>query len=478
MKKNILFLINGFGVEKADSYNIYSDKLMPNMDKLTKENIFVSISNNHLDYKAAYRNFSMGINNPLTYNLIDNNINSGEMQTNQVIRYIANEVNKKKSRLHIVCYWDSNKTCEQLTTYVREFSNKTQQRIFIHVILCQKSVNDYKEILKGLSSLSYDMNPNIRIGIITGENNMKGILQVKDVVKSFVTEFGEKWKNLDKKVEVLTQNKTAPYEVRTFSVDSAFKVENNDQILIFNYNHVDLTLFKNEFENQKYRELDYDSIKFYSLFPIKCGDEQIHYMYNYAVAANYFLNSLKTAKLKCLVMDEKDHCGYINYYLTGLRNTVDNDLKYLPSEDEFLYDGSKLIEKIKLFKDKDIFIINYDISDAKLEEDIETKLAKIDKVIGEIYNFVKENKYALIITSMFGLEREIYNKKQELLKINFSGKSPLIIYDSDINLNNYSISDGSLYDLSNTILWSLNKSYKDSGLVRKKSGLLSFFHKK
>lgn len=38
MKKNILLLINGFGVEQADSINVYSETLMPNMDKLTKEN--------------------------------------------------------------------------------------------------------------------------------------------------------------------------------------------------------------------------------------------------------------------------------------------------------------------------------------------------------------------------------------------------------------------------------------------------------
>ena len=55
MKKNILLLINGFGVERADSYNIYSGELMPNMDRLTKERVFVSIPNNYLDYVSAYR---------------------------------------------------------------------------------------------------------------------------------------------------------------------------------------------------------------------------------------------------------------------------------------------------------------------------------------------------------------------------------------------------------------------------------------
>ena len=36
MKKNILLLINGFGIEQSDSVNVYNEKLMPNMDRLTK----------------------------------------------------------------------------------------------------------------------------------------------------------------------------------------------------------------------------------------------------------------------------------------------------------------------------------------------------------------------------------------------------------------------------------------------------------
>ena len=46
---------------------------MPNMDRLTKERIFMSIPNKYLDYRNAYRNFSIGIDHALTYNVGDNN---------------------------------------------------------------------------------------------------------------------------------------------------------------------------------------------------------------------------------------------------------------------------------------------------------------------------------------------------------------------------------------------------------------------
>lgn len=41
MKKNILLLINGFGIEQKDSYNVYKKELMPNLDRLTKDGFFI-----------------------------------------------------------------------------------------------------------------------------------------------------------------------------------------------------------------------------------------------------------------------------------------------------------------------------------------------------------------------------------------------------------------------------------------------------
>ena len=65
MKKNILLLINGFGVEQRDSYNIYKKELMPNLDRLTVEGLFSTLSSNYLDYKDGYRNLTL-------YNAIKN----------------------------------------------------------------------------------------------------------------------------------------------------------------------------------------------------------------------------------------------------------------------------------------------------------------------------------------------------------------------------------------------------------------------
>ena len=124
--------------------------------------------------------------------------------------------------LHIICFWDSEKTIEHLMAYVREIQKNNISRIFIHLVLCHQSMNDYKEIDKGLNTLNYDVGPNVKIGIVTGENNFYNLLNARDLVKNYMTEFGEKWRDLSKKVAVLEQTRTIPRDTRTFSVNPTY----------------------------------------------------------------------------------------------------------------------------------------------------------------------------------------------------------------------------------------------------------------
>ena len=476
MKKNILLLINGFGVERADSYSVYSKELMPNMDRLTNERIFMTIPNNYYDYKSAYRELSMGIKNPLTYSLVDGHLNNLDYKENKLLKYMCSELVKHKSRLHIICYWDSDRTIEQLIPFVKEFQSQSNAKIFLHLVLCQKSVNEYKEIDRWFSNLAYEMGNNVKLGVITGENNFKDTLALKEIVKCFMTEFGEKWRDLKKKVEVLVQNKTNPGDVRTFSVNADYKLQDNDLIFLFNYSNVDISNFKKELPLQKFRSINYDSLQYYSLFPAK-SDKQIPFMYNFAVSSDNLQNTLKTVGVKCLVLDKKEKCPYINYFLCGLRNETFDELKFLPTDDGNVYDPVTMLEILKIYE-KDIFIINYDLDNCKTLEEILDRLKKIDVVIGEIDKFARENNWGFFISSLYGIEKQMYNKKQEICKINFSGKVPVIISDNDINLTNYSTEEGGLFDLGNTVISNTNFEYKNTGLLKKKSALLSFLYKK
>ena len=293
MKKNILLLINGFGIEQADSVNVYDEKLMPNMDRLTKEKLFASLASKDLDYKDGYRKFSIGINESLTYSIVENSLSNDSYKNNQLLKYIESKTNMGENRLHIFCYWENDRTVSQLATFLKEIVLYTNHMIYVHLILCQLSLTVYKSVERSLTLLNYELGNTVKIGIVTGESNLDNILIFRDVIKTFVTEAGEKWKDLTKKVDVLKQTKTIPNRTRTFAVNTGFAINPGDQVFFFNYSNVDVNKFMTELENQKYRQLDTTKIDYYSLFPVK-SNKKIPFMYNYAVSSTYTASALKT----------------------------------------------------------------------------------------------------------------------------------------------------------------------------------------
>ena len=474
MKKNILLLINGFGIEQADSVNVYDEKLMPNMDRLTKEKLFASLASKDLDYKDGYRKFSIGINESLTYSIVENSLSNDSYKNNQLLKYIESKTNMGENRLHIFCYWENDRTVSQLATFLKEIVLYTNHMIYVHLILCQLSLTVYKSVERSLTLLNYELGNTVKIGIVTGESNLDNILIFRDVIKTFVTEAGEKWKDLTKKVDVLKQTKTN--RTRTFAVNTGFAINPGDQVFFFNYSNVDVNKFMTELENQKYRQLDTTRIDYYSLFPVK-SNKKIPFMYNYAVSSTYTASALKTIGAKCLLIDLKEKCPYINYYLTGLRNNIDENIKYMASDSGFIYEPNQLLQIINT-SNCELIIVNYEIDTCKLVDDIANRLSKIDVVIGELDKLVQENKITLFISSLYGIEKEMYNSKHEVGKVNFSVRVPLVVDDYYFNKTSYTLNEGTVYDLANTIYKNINSKYNIDGLIKKKSNLLSFFYKK
>ena len=476
MKKNILLLINGFGIEQKDSIEIYSDKVMPNMDKLTKIGMFGSISSKELDYADGYRYFSIGVNEPLTYSIINNSLANDSYMNNEIFKYIINDKKINKGKIHILCYLDSESTLYQLGVYIKKIVENTDSKIFVHLILRNKSLKDYKFIEKTINSLNYEYGVFVKVGIVCGERYLESLNAAKDYIKMLIAESGEKWKEVGKKLDVLIDSKTVPTDARIFAFDNGFGLSDNDSLLFFNYTKRNITAFTKELIIQKYKQINLSTIKFYSLFPVDCENLKVPSMYNYAVSSTYLLNSLKKINAKCLVMDKKDRCANINYYLTGLRNTIDNDLRYMPTDNNFIYDSNSLINVINN-SPQELIIINYELNDCKTVEEIVGRLYKIDTIIGTLYEYTKNNNFGLVISSLYGMEKELYNEKHILCKVNFSVRVPVVIVDSYINKKNYVFREGSVFDLSNTILHNINAMHKDSGVVKKKSALSKMFFK-
>jgi hypothetical protein len=200
-------------------------------------------------------------------------------------------------------------------------------------------------------------------------------------------------------------------------------------------------------------------------------------MYNYALSSTHLLSSLNSIGATSLILDLKERCPYINYYITGLKNDKNPSIKYIATDDGFIYDSQKVLDVINGYKEE-LIIINYELESSKTVEELKDRLSKIDNVIGVLKKYVLDNQAALFVTSLYGMQKDMYDEKQVLRNINFYSKVPLLIADRQLNLSQYSVNEGSLFDLSNAILKNMNPSHKTEGSIKKKSSLLSFLYKK
>ena len=106
----------------------------------------------------------------------------------------------------------------------------------------------YDDIDRGLNYFTYEMGANIKVGMVIGEDHMSNIASCREIAKSLLTEAGEKWKDFKKKLDVFVSTKEAPFKARSFAINYGYRLEENDQILVFNYASVSIDTLKKEID--------------------------------------------------------------------------------------------------------------------------------------------------------------------------------------------------------------------------------------
>ena len=72
----------------------------------------------------------------------------------------------------------------------------------------------------------------------------------------------------------------------------------------------------------------------------------------------------------------------------------------------------------------------------------------------------------------------MYNIKHELCKVNFSIRVPVVAYDKGLPGGTYKIEEGTTYELLNAMIHNINPAFENTGIIKRKSNILSIFFKK
>ena len=479
MKKSIIFLINGLGIEKPGSYSISLDQDMPNLCRTKETSFFTTAITNSLEYRSAYQQFFMGDTYKMELDYIKENILNNNLVNNQVYQSFASNVSNQEAKLHIFLEPTTERVVEQINDLVSNLNLPKNKKVYIHLLLPQLTVNDYNKLTEIINYIKYHIDERINVGFVIGKEYLSEKLTVdekKQMCKLLFYCSAERWIRTEEKLQSLKEQNIIPCKAAGFCANNDCYIQNNDTILFFNtrredYDKFITSIYGNAQEVIKNSPINipvYSLLKLYSQYNINSFAENINY-------ENSLSNNLQKYNKKALILTNREHVNLINFYANGL-NQVNNPNIVFMILDESLYDYNTVVNIIDN-SDYDLIIFDYFMDTSSTINNLKIGLRNIDKVLGNVV-VCSENKHSLFITSLFGLKKELpladYNSEKVLL--DYEMQIPIFFYDYTYPASKYSLFPGDTNLILSSALWCLTNDPHIESLIRQKGLLKNLFN--
>lgn len=479
MKKSIIFLINGLGIEKPGSYSISLDQDMPNLCRTKETSFFTTAITNSLEYRSAYQQFFMGDTYKMELDYIKENILNNNLVNNQVYQSFASNVSKQEAKLHIFLEPATERVVEQINDLVSNLNLPKNKKVYIHLLLPQLTVNDYNKLTEIINYIKYHIDERINVGFVIGKEYLSEKLtadEKKQMCRLLFYCSAERWIRTEEKLQSLKEQNIIPCKAAGFCANNDCYIQNNDTILFFNtrredYDKFITSIYGNAQEVIKNAPINipvYSLLKLYSQYNINSFAENINY-------ENSLSNNLQKYNKKALILTNREHVNLINFYANGL-NQINNPNIVFMILDESLYDYNTVVNIIDN-SDYDLIIFDYFMDASSTINNLKIGLRNIDKVLGNVV-VCSENKHSLFITSLFGLKKELpladYNSEKVLL--DYEMQIPIFFFDYTYPASKYSLFPGDTNLILSSALWCLTNDPHIESLIRQKGLLKNLFN--
>lgn len=454
MRKTILLLINGFGVERNGSAEVYSQKLMPNFDYMIKNYLFGNLISTAGDYNSAYKAFSIPEKTKAEEDEIDYLIFEKKLDTNEVLKNARDSVDAENN-LHIFYSVDTPNKFNQVRELLKILNAQKNKKVFLHLIMTSTSTAAYDGIKKIISKISFELSEYCKVGMIMGRNKINS----DDVLRAFYRELGEHWNESEKKFNILEKEVVAPENAGVFIITGGFALKENDSVLFMNYDDVEMEKFYNDFTKMP--------VKLFSLFPFKDG---VPFMFKKDEDKSVcFTSLLEKHEIKILMLTTEARINDINFLLNGMEKKKSPNITYAVNDMSLFSTKEAVIDLIDN-QPYDGFILDYSIAGYNKMDSIKSDLSSIDGVIKNISDAAKEKDYTFIVSSLYGVHTPVMDGVVQKV-IDFSGKVPIVFQSNLFTKNEYALNSGSIYALTQTFLTNINDEVKANKLVHKLSSI-------
>ena len=476
MKKSVIFLINGLGIEKAGSYSISIDQCMPNLSRTKETSYFTTAIISSLEYHEAYKKFFLGDTSRIEIDNLKDNILTESIKENESFLKFQNDISIEESRLHIFVEPNSDLYLDQINSFLDKIQTESNKQIFIHLLLTAQTTSEYEKLGNIINNMKTHLNKNATIGMILGSEFFKETIEKAELdygKNLFFYGSVERWIDTKKKLEMLRDSNIRPCDVPGFCSINDYAIKDNDTVLFFNttranYDNILNVMFANYETVFKTKDVH---IKYYSLIRLD-SKHQIPFFSENIEYKNSFVNILQKANKKALIIANDKFISYMNFLANGMNYVNNPNLAFMKINDEYLNNKENIINIIDK-SNYDIIIFDYHMDALANINIMKEQLTRIDQVLGNVVE-VCTNKHSLFITSLYGMKKTLpladYNP--ELVTIDYEMQIPIFFYDYSYVRSKYHLVPGETNDILNTAICCVWDNKELYSLIRVK-GLIN-----
>ena len=480
MKKSVIFLINGLGIEKAGSYSISIDQCMPQLSKIKETSYFTTAIINSFEYRTAYEAFFLGDTYKKELDYIKDSILNDQVLGNPVYQNMKNQMDANpKAKLHVFLEPSNDKIVEAINHLVETLSLGKDREVYLHLVVTQQTLSEYKKLIDIINYIKYHIDSHITVGFIIGKEYYPDQLEKEDVntlKKMFFACSCERWTETDKKLNSLKDSNVRPCVAPGFCATNACKIENGDVLMFFNTRRTNYDKFirviyecaPEVFKTNEYQLPAYSMIRLDTQYNIPCFAESIEY-------TNSLSNLMAKSGKKTLILTSNEHMSLVNFLANGLTYVNNPSIQFMALDENYLF-GPENVAALLDTTDYDLYIFDYHMDVSKTINDLKEQLSRIDVVLGNVAAACV-NKHSLFITSLYGIKKTLplapYNPEE--VTIDYEMQIPIFFFDYSYPRSKYALFPGETNDILSSALrciWENNELYS---LVREKGILNNLF---
>lgn len=454
MKKSIIFLINGLGIEKPGSYSIDLDQLMPQLGRVKETSYFTTAITSSLEYKDAYQRFFLGETYKYELEFVHNNVMNQNLLTNPTYQQFGESIKRQNSKIHIFLEPTNDRVIEEINNLVNTLTIGANQQIFLHLVLSQQTVSEYDNLTQIINYIKFHLHNHMTVGFIMGKEYLPDELTKKetDYLKRLLFYCScERWTETEKKLQNLRDAKIRPCEVEGFCATNECFISNGDTILFFNtrknnYDNLITGIYQMAPEVYK-AEVTlpiYSLLKLDTKYNIPSFLESIEY-------TNSLAKTLEKYNKKALIITDQKNINLVNFYANGMNSVNNPNISFILKDDR-LYQ-KEFIEQLINTTPYDLIIFDYHMDVSSNINKLKEGLQKMDPIIGLIAD-VSENKHSFFITSLYGLKKDIpladYNS--EIVTIDYEMQIPIFFFDYTYPKGKFYLAPGETNDILSSAL--------------------------